>query len=104
MNITEQELLKIIQGGESVNLEFKESKISVNRSVYETVCAFLNRHGGTILLGIQDSGHIQGIHPDFVEKIKKDFITNIHNPQKISPPAYLSIDEIMIDNKIILRI
>lgn len=104
MNVSQEDLLKLIQGGENLTLEFKECKTDVTRSVYETVCAFLNRHGGTILLGVRDAGHIQGIHPDFVEKIKKDFITNIHNPQKISPPAYLSIDEIMIDNKIILRI
>ena len=104
MNISEQELLQLIQGGEGLTLEFKESKTSVTRSVYETVCAFLNRHGGTILLGMEDSGHVQGIAPDAIEKIKKDFIANINNPQKLYPPAYLSIDELMIDSKVILRI
>lgn len=104
MNITAENLLKLIQGGESLTLEFKESKIGVTRSVYETVCAFLNRHGGTILLGVQDSGHIQGVASDAIEKIKRDFVTNINNPQKLYPPAYLSIDEIMIDGKMILHI
>ncbi|MDP3704368.1 MAG: ATP-binding protein [Legionellaceae bacterium] len=82
MNISEQELLKLIQGGESLTLEFKESKTSVTRSVYESVCAFLNRHGGTILLGVEDSGHVQGIAPDAIEKIKKDFITNYSGPHR----------------------
>lgn len=104
MNITEQNLLKLIQGGEGLTLEFKECKAEVNRSVYGTVCAFLNRHGGTILLGVQDSGHIQGIIPDAIEKIKKDFIANINNPQKLYPPAYLSIDEVIINNKMLLHI
>lgn len=104
MNINKQELLKLIRGGENLTLEFKESKIGVTRSVYETVCAFLNRHGGTILLGVQDSGHIQGVASDAIEKIKRDFVTNINNPQKLYPPAYLSIDEIMIDGKMILHI
>ena len=28
------------------------------------VCAFLNRHGGTILLGVDNSGEIKGINPN----------------------------------------
>ncbi|MDO9567236.1 MAG: putative DNA binding domain-containing protein, partial [Candidatus Desulfaltia sp.] len=44
-------------------------------------CAFLNRHCGTILLGVQDSGEVTGIDPDTVTQIKKDFVTAINNPQ-----------------------
>jgi ATP-dependent DNA helicase RecG len=72
--------------------------------MYESVCAFLNRHGGTILLGVQDSGEVTGIDPDAVTQIKKDFVTAINNPQKIKPPAYLSVDEAKINEKSILRI
>ena len=104
MNINEHELLKLIQSGENLTLEFKESKNCVTRSVYESVCAFLNRHGGTILLGVQDSGNVQGIDQDAIGKIKKDFINSINNPQKLYPPVYLSIDEIIIDNKTVLYI
>jgi len=72
MDINAQEILELIAKGESTTLEFKESKTSINRSVYQTICSFLNRHGGTVLLGVQDSGHIQGVSPDFIEKKRVD--------------------------------
>ncbi len=74
-------------------LEFKECKNSISRSVYETVCAFLNRHGGTLLMGVNDTGQITGIDPEAITHIRKDFVTAIINPQKINPPCYFSIDE-----------
>jgi ATP-dependent DNA helicase RecG len=64
----------------------------------------LNRHGGTVLLGVLDSGEIQGIEPESVTQICKDFITAINNPQKITPPTYLSVDEVTVGGKSLLRI
>lgn len=64
MNIGEHELLKLIQDGENLTLEFKECRASINRNVYETVCSFLNRHGGTLLLGVSDTGDVTGVNPD----------------------------------------
>lgn len=43
-----EKLKKIISGGESITVEFKESKDKLNKDVYDSVCAFLNRHGGII--------------------------------------------------------
>ena len=50
------DLKALIKQGEGISVEFKECRRAINRDVYETVCAFLNRHGGTILLGVTDSG------------------------------------------------
>lgn len=41
---------------------------------------------------------------DSVAQIRKDFITAINNPQKITPTCYLSVDELEIQNKPVLRI
>jgi len=41
MNISEQQVLALIEKGEAIDVEFKECKINVNRSAYETICAFL---------------------------------------------------------------
>ena len=60
---------------ESTTLEFKECRRKLNKNVYETVCAFLNRQGGTLLLGVNDSGTVTGIDLDAINQIKKDFIT-----------------------------
>jgi len=61
MNTNEQQLIESIRKGEGIGLEFKACRNQINRDVYETVCAFLNRYGGTILLGVTDSGDVQGI-------------------------------------------
>ena len=50
-------LKTLIQNGESITTEFKESKSKLNKDVYETVCAFLNRDGDDILLGVRDGVH-----------------------------------------------
>jgi len=34
--------------GEGIDIEFKESYEVLSRSVYETICSFLNRKGGLI--------------------------------------------------------
>jgi ATP-dependent DNA helicase RecG len=83
MTANDHKLITLIRKGEGIDLEFKTCRNQLNRDVYQTVCAFLNRHGGTVLLGITDAGDIQGIEPDAVSQIKKDFVTTINNPQKI---------------------
>lgn len=104
MEEKEQKVLKMIHRGEGLDVEFKTCRDQISRGVYETVCAFLNRHGGTILLGVQDSGSIQGIDLEQISQIRKDFVTAINNPQKITPPTYLSINEVQVDEKRILQI
>ncbi len=94
----------LIRKGEGLTTEFKESRHALSRSVFETVCAFLNRNGGTILLGVADTGRIIGIDPEHVSQIKKDFATTLNNPQKINPPSYLALDDVVVDGVTILRV
>jgi len=98
------DLNALIKQGEGISVEFKECRRTLNRDVYKTVCAFLNRHGGTLLLGVGDAGEVTGVDPNSVEQIKKDFVTAINNPQKINPSCYLSVNEILIDTKTVLHI
>ena len=94
----------MIETGETLTVEFKESKNQLNKDVYETACAFSNRAGGDIFLGIKDNGEITGVDEDAIESIKKNFVTTINNPQKFSPPLYLNIKTVEIDNKKVLHI
>ena len=66
----------LIKQGEGISVEFKKCRRTLNRNVYETVCAFLNRHGGNLLLGVSDSGEVTGVDPDCVGQIKRDFVTS----------------------------
>ena len=100
----ESKIKAIIKQGEGARIEFKECNNTLNKDIYETVCAFLNRSGGELLLGVRDDGVITGIVPERVHQIKNDFSTAVNNPQKISPSFYLSLDEAVIDGKTILYI
>ncbi len=100
--MTTDDIQRLIKSGESINLEFKESKNSLNKDVFKTICAFLNRVGGHILLGVKDNGKIVGVDPQVVAKIKNEIITAANNPQKINPPVSLMVDDIEIDGKTII--
>lgn len=102
--MTEYELLKLIQGGENIQVEFKKSTNEITKDVYDTVCSFSNREGGTIILGVKDNGEILGIVPDAVDRMKKDFVTTINNRQKIYPPLYLQPEQYSVDDKILIVI
>ena len=55
------ELLEIINSGESVTVEFKKATNKLPHNLFETICAFLNRNGGNIFLGVDDNGSIIGV-------------------------------------------
>lgn len=62
---------RLIEQGENVRLEFKESRSKLNKDVYETICSFLNRCGGYILLGVADRGEIVGLEPDAIRSVSR---------------------------------
>ena len=94
----------IINQGEKINTEFKESKTKLPKNLFETVCAFLNRFGGNIILGVNDNREIVGIDEEFVTKMKRDFANLCNNTSKISPTIYLKIMDYKIDGKTVLYI
>jgi serine/threonine protein kinase len=64
----------LIAGGESASLEFKQTmrwdtqlqkrSAEVLKASMKTVCAFLNTAGGTLLIGVADSGQPTGLQDD----------------------------------------
>jgi|AntAceMinimDraft_9_1070365.scaffolds.fasta_scaffold20516_2 ATP-dependent DNA helicase RecG len=95
---------ELIEAGESRTVEFKRARQGLSRALYQTVCAFLNRDGGDILLGVEDDGTVQGVDLDCVERMKQDFVTAINNPQKINPPCYLSLQKIEHAGAVLLHV
>ena len=47
--------------GEHVAVEFNRCGNGIEHDVYESVCAFLNRFGGDLFMGVLDDGTIVGI-------------------------------------------
>ncbi len=68
------DLALLIAGGESTSVELKETmrwdtklqkrSADVLKASMKTVCAFLNAEGGTLLIGVADTGEPQGLEPD----------------------------------------
>jgi len=69
------EILSLIAQGEGGELEFKstarwnletdEKDKTMEKEVLKTVAAFLNTHGGTLLIGVANNGDILGLQPDY---------------------------------------
>lgn len=89
----------IIHQGEGIFVELKTSKTRLNKNAFETVCAFLNRQGGHLLLGVEDDGTVTGVAEDAVQGILDSMVTNANNPQKLSPPYYLSPEVVKVEGK-----
>ncbi|MDY0387675.1 MAG: ATP-binding protein [Methanolobus sp.] len=64
-----EQLKSIIRDGEGLTIEFKECVSQVNKDVYETICAFLNRSGGHIILGVDDNGNITGVEDGALPRV-----------------------------------
>ena len=67
--MTPEQFQRLLRRRERATLEFKEARRDLPRSLFETVCAFLNRDGGTILLGVADDGTVTGVEPGAVERL-----------------------------------
>ncbi len=99
-----EDLRALVEQGEGLTVEFKRSRTDITKDVYETVCAFSNREGGHIFLGVADDGTITGIQEDRIERMKRDFVTTINNVKKMYPPLYLQPIEYEVDGAYILYI
>ena len=98
----EENIKNIILLGENVNTELKEATNGLPKSVFESVCSFLNTTGGYIILGANDKKEIIGIKEELIEKIKKDYTTQCNNKEVINPTILSELHEIKIDGKILL--
>ena len=81
----EREIKNIILLGENANTELKEASKGLPKSIFETVCSFLNTTGGYIILGVNDNKEIVGIKEELIDKIKKDYTVQCNNPDILNP-------------------
>ena len=97
-----QHIDQLLGQGEGLSVEFKESHSDLPKSLFETICAFLNREGGTILLGVRDDGTILGVDPSVVSRLCQELVTSANNPEKLSPVCMLFPEAVEVDGKTII--
>lgn len=114
---SEDQIFSLIRKGENKYIEFKESfsknirtgqkDKEIEKSALKNIVGFLNADGGTLLIGIADSGEIKGVEDDFfisADKYKLNFKNAINS--KIGSEFYSLIDYdlINIEGHQILRV
>lgn len=86
MKIDNLEILNgLIAGAEGGTVEFKETTGQLERGM-ETLCAFLNGTGGTVLFGVTDKGKIIG--QEVSDKTKRDIAETIRRSSRLRPLIY----------------
>lgn len=91
MSIDNLNIVKsLIADAENNQLEFKETTGQLERGM-ETICAFLNGTGGTVLFGVTDKGKVIG--QELCDKTKRNIIEAI---RRIEPLTTIEITYIAI--------
>lgn len=88
MNRTDVE--RLIASGEADTLEFKQSTAQLPR-VGETLCAFLNAGGGSVVIGVRPDGKLVG--QQVSDKTHQDIATMF---RRLEPPASVEIEPIAL--------
>ena len=94
--MTQDEISKLIHGREKRTLEYKTAWSDVPSNLFETVCAFLNRDGGIIVLGAQDDGSLNGVNPASANQMCKNIANMSNNEQKLCPPFLLQPESFIV--------
>ena len=100
--MTTELMLQLLSKDEKITIEYKECQNGIYDDVYETVCSFSNRYGGYIIMGVKDGGVPIGLNRNMIKDMKKNFVNQLNNPDKMSPTLYLSIEELEYDGMMLL--
>lgn len=95
---------RLLKTRENIHLEFKEAYSALPGNLFETICAMLNRDGGDILLGVDDTGNIIGVNESSVSQMVTDLVNLSNNPLKLDPPFILFPQVHDINGKKIIQI
>lgn len=96
---TATDIPRMISGGENEQVEFKPS-LSQKDKIMESVSAFSNTCGGTILIGVTDTGNVTGL--DVGRRTLEDLAGYIK--RNSDPPVYPSLQTVQFGTRTLLSI
>jgi len=97
-------LSEFLSMGETANVEFKRCGQQPERDTFESVCSFANTFGGSIFLGVEDSGAVSGIRTDNLLAIKRNVVNVVNNPKLFDSPVAFEFEDLEWEGKTLLRI
>lgn len=83
--MTTHDVQTLLTIGENIVIEFKRAGDGPKWDTYESICAFLNRNGGDLLLGVADDGKIVGLPPKGVDDMVKSIVKVMNDPNLWEP-------------------
>lgn len=98
------ELESVLAEGESSSVEFKRCGGLPGDDVYETVCSFANRNGGSIFLGVLDDGSVEGVDGRRVVEVQRNLVNRVCNPNQFSPSPAVETEEVRLDGRTVVRV
>lgn len=100
--MTAENLARLLQQGEGISIEFKQARRGLPRDVFESVCAFLNRQGGHLILGASNEGKPTGVEETEADHLQRDFAALSNNPTKLYPPFLLELEQVRVGEALLL--
>ena len=95
--MTTDQIKTLLAIGENTEIEFKQSQTKLARSVYESICAFLNRRGGHVVLGADNNGKVLGVSEESLQEQLDTLVKDMNNPQLFKPTYYLDFHPLKVD-------
>ena len=109
--MTADELQAVLDQDEGISVEFKRCGNLPEQDVYETICAFANRQGGSLFLGVlegskTESGRpeVLGVRSDKVLEIERNITNCLNNPKLFNIPPTVEFERVAAGEKTVLRI
>ena len=90
--------------GETASIEFKRCGNEVERDVFESICAFLNRFGGDVYLGVLNDGTVVGVSAQNAAAMMKNIVNVVGNPNVFKPSPYIEVESFVWDGKTVIRV
>ena len=90
--------------GETSSIEFKRCGNEVEHDVFESICAFLNRFGGDVYLGVLNDGTVVGVNAQSTAALMKNIVNVVGNPNVFKPSPYIEVESFVWDGKTVIRV
>ena len=102
--MTTENLEHLLVQGEGVTIEFKKARHALPKDAFESVCAFLNRQGGHLILGADNDGTPLGVDEAAADQLQRDFVALSNNPTKLQPPFLLELTPVRVGAHVLLHV
>ena len=90
--------------GETSSVEFKRCGNEVEHDVFESICAFLNRFGGDVYLGVLNDGTVVGVNAQSAAAMMKNIVNVVGNPNVFKPSPYIEVESFVWEDKTVIHV